>query len=92
MGGSSPGIAAGPESPIVNSVARMLSVSPRSFVLPSGSVALAFVPGSSSSVALRLPSASVISEPWATWISFRVRSTPVTLSSYGTITTGSTMS
>ena len=37
--------------------------------MPSGSVAVASVPGSSSSVALRVPSPSVTVEPWATWSS-----------------------
>ena len=66
VGGSSPGIAAGPLAPIVNSVARMFSRSPSSFSVPSGSVAVASVPGSISSVARREPSPSVIVEPCAT--------------------------
>ena len=87
VGGNSAGMACGPFGPTVYSVARTLIVV-RGWVLPSGITNWAWAPCGNSSVACRVPSASVTMLPRATWMGVAaVRSTVVTCGSSGIRTT-----
>src|SRR5437762_13779293 len=67
VGGSGPGMAAGPFGPTVYSVARTVSVV-MGCVEPSAKTRLAAVPWRMNSVARRVPALSVIGLPRTTWM------------------------
>ncbi|HEX7125840.1 MAG TPA: hypothetical protein VF406_08680 [Thermodesulfobacteriota bacterium] len=89
MGGSSAGIASGPFGPTVYSVARTVRV-PSGWVVPSGSTIAAVVPAGTSTVARRVPSASLTGAARCTCITGAPAVITVVTGSSGTRRTSST--